>query len=244
MKKKPQNPVKTRKIELDYQRKLSRLGKHVGDIILDLIAGNEIGDIDVLAINNIMRAYMDSLTPWAIKTAVDMVTRTDIQDRKAWESYSDEMSAELKREIRESDTGRVLRNMVNEQVELIKSIPIQAAERVNELCIKGLEEGSRGNEIMRELLRTPGVTVNRAKLIARTEVARTASKFTEARAVALGSEGYVWTTSHDSDVRQSHKEMDGKFVRWDEPPTLSDGHTTHAGQIFNCRCWCKVVIKD
>jgi uncharacterized protein with gpF-like domain len=45
-------------------------------------------------------------------------------------------------------------------------------------------------------------------------------------------------------VRESHKAMNGKFVRWDSPPTLSDGTTTHAGQIYNCRCYPDPVLPE
>jgi uncharacterized protein with gpF-like domain len=67
---------------------------------------------------------------------------------------------------------------------------------------------------------------------------------TQARAEHIGSEGYIWRTSNDSDVRHSHKEMNGRYVRWDTPPRLSDGTVTHAGQIYNCRCYPEPVIPD
>ena len=81
-------------------------------------------------------------------------------------------------------------------------------------------------------------------LIARTEVARTASGLTEARARHVGSDGYFWRTAKDADVRDSHRQMEGKFVKWNEPPTLSDGTVTHAGQIYNCRCYAEPVINE
>jgi uncharacterized protein with gpF-like domain len=37
--------------------------------------------------------------------------------------------------------------------------------------------------------------------------------------------------------------MEGKFVRWDEPPTL-DNLTGHAGALPNCRCRPEPVIPD
>ncbi len=35
--------------------------------------------------------------------------------------------------------------------------------------------------------------------------------------------------------------MEGRFVPWDEPPTL-DGMTAHAGEFVNCRCYPEPVI--
>ncbi|MEG2569432.1 MAG: phage head morphogenesis protein, partial [Acinetobacter sp.] len=67
--------------------------------------------------------------------------------------------------------------------------------------------------------------------------------FTQARAVNLGSEGYIWRDSDRVDVRPSHHAMNGKFVYWDKPPTL-DRLTGHAGCLPNCYCYPEPVIPD
>ena len=84
-------------------------------------------------------------------------------------------------------------------------------------------------------------SLGRANTIARTEISRAASVFVQSRAENLGSEGYTWRTSGDIDVRPSHKEMNGKFVYWNKPPTL-DRMTGHAGCLPNCRCYPDPVI--
>lgn len=173
-----------------------------------------------------------------------MLEDVNHRDRQAWQELAAEMSRELRREIREAPTGEVMRGLLDEQVSLIKSLPLDAAKRVHELTIKGLEDSTRASEIAKEIAASGQVTASRANLIARTEVARSASVLTQARAQNVGSEGYIWRTSGDSDVRHSHKQMNGKFVRWDSPPTLSDGTTTHAGQIYNCRCYPEPVLPD
>jgi SPP1 gp7 family putative phage head morphogenesis protein len=89
---------------------------------------------------------------------------------------------------------------------------------------------------------TTNVTESRAMLIARTEVAKANASINEARALSVGSEGYIWRTAGDADVRESHAEMDGQYVAWSDPPTLSDGTTTHAGAIYNCRCYSESVL--
>ena len=138
----------------------------------------------------------------------------------------------------------MLRQFLSEQVKLITSLPLDAAQRVHELTLQGITEGTRAKAIAAEILKTGRVTESRAKLIARTEVARTASGLTMARAVHVGCTHYYWRTSGDSDVRKSHKEMNGMIVPFNHPPTLSDGTTTHAGQIFNCRCWIQPLLED
>ena len=50
-------------------------------------------------------------------------------------------------------------------------------------------------------------------------------------ALHIGSEGYIWHTVGDMLVRESHKKMNGKFVKWSEPPTL-DNLTIHLLMTF------------
>lgn len=245
MKNKRQNPVKTKKIESEYYSSLSKISNYVGHVIESMIKGLPIEDIPRSLIMDMMRKYSENLIPWSIKTATDFVNRINIQDVKAFKEYSNEISNELKKEIENIElSGKFKIDLIMEQVELIKSIPIDAAVRVNDLCIKALEDGTRSKEIMEELLRTTKVSKSKARLIVRTETARTSSRFTQYRAEKLGITHYIWTTSHDSDVRSSHREMDGKVIAFNDPPSFPDGHRYHAGEFCNCRCWKKLIIPD
>lgn len=198
----------------------------------------------VPTITDLLTKYAEFLVPWATRTAATMLADVSARDAQTWMELSGELSKALRDEIRNAPTGELMREMLAEQVTLIKSLPLEAAQRVHDLTLKGIEDGTRAKEIAKEIARSGEVSMNRANLIARTEVARTASKLTEARATHIGSEGYIWRTSKDSDVRHSHKEMEGKYVRWDTPPKLSDGTVTHAGQIYNCRCYPEPVIPE
>ena len=233
--------VKARKVETWYAAQLRQIAREVGRIV----NGYPPGDPDAMeAIERVLEQYADTLNGWATRTGAQMIAEVNQRDRRAWAELAGEMSAELRRELREGPSGALVSELLAEQVTLIRSIPLEAAERVHRLTLESIEDSSRAREIAAEIQRSGEVAESRANLIARTEVARTASVLTEARALNVGSEGYIWRTSGDGDVRQSHKEMNGKFVRWDSPPTLSDGTTTHAGQIYNCRCYPEPVIPD
>lgn len=239
-KKRSRNPVKTSRAERQYQSSLSQVARQVGSII----NGFPHGDPSVEpTISHMLARYSELLTEWAVSTASKMLVEVDHQDRKAWAVMTENMAKALREEIRTAPTGKAMQGLLAEQVTLIKSIPLDAAKRVHELTLQGIEDGTRSSEIAKEIQRSGEVSENKAKLIARTEVARTASTLTEARAKSVGSEGYIWRTSGDSDVRHSHKEMNGKFVRWDSPPTL-DKMTGHAGCFPNCRCYPEPVIPE
>lgn len=210
-----------------------------------LINGFPPGDPAVVpTMTDVLRRYAEALTPWAEATATRMLADVNRRDEQAWMEQARELSRGLAAEIRTAPTGELMRALLADQVTLIKSLPLDAAQRVHDLTLAGIENSTRAKEIQKEVARSGLVSENRAKLIARTEVARTASVLTQARAEHIGSEGYIWRTSNDSDVRHSHKEMNGRYVRWDTPPRLSDGTVTHAGQIYNCRCYPEPVIPD
>jgi len=193
-----------------------------------------------------LRSYADALIPWATATAARMVEEVNQRDLAAWKAASAEMSKELQREIQTAPTGETMRKLMDEQVMLIRSIPLDAAQRVQDLTIKVLEDGTRANEIAAEIMRSGDVATSRAMLIARTEVARTESNLTQARAQHIGSTHYIWRTAHDSTVRADHKRLNGKVFAWNEPPVADErsGARANPGCIYNCRCWAEPILTE
>ena len=111
--------------------------------------------------------------------------------------------------------------------------------------VKGIEGAERPSAVAEAIYATGHVTKGRANLIARTEVARTSSKLVEARARHVGSDGYIWRTAGDADVRREHRVLNGKYFRWGDPPVAgSAGERAHAGQIYNCRCVPEPVVPE
>jgi len=239
---KPKRPYqpKTGAIEREYARQLRKVARHVGDIINAFVPGDPAADP---VIRRTLDDYAEAITHWATLTAGRMLSNVKQQDDAAWRARANEMSVALRDEILNAPTGATIRALLDEQVALIKSIPLDAAQRVHEWTLAGLEDATRSKEVAVAILESNDVAANRATLIARTEVARTASKLTEARAKHVGSDGYIWRTCGEADVRESHRGMNGKYVPWSSPPTL-DNLTGHAGCLPNCRCYPEPVIPD
>ena len=239
------NPwLKSRRIEEDYARQLRGVAREVGRIVNAFPAG----EIEYLSeLIRSLNAYSEALKPWAKMTARRVLSMVVEQDDDAWKRHSREMGIELRKQIETAPIGETLRKSLDQQVELITSLPIEAGQRVHQLTTEAQWQGTRAKDIAAEIKKTGAVTASRATLIARTEVSRTSQELVQARAEHIGSPGYIWHTAHDSDVRPEHKKMDGKFVRWDSPPTLKEGnkeYTFHAGCIFNCRCWAEPVAPE
>lgn len=189
--------------------------------------------------------YADLIEPWAEAVSSRLMSTLELSDDAMWRDRSVAISAGL-RDIMNSGTGQVTRSIIDEQVKLFKTLPLQAADRVYDIhneAIDAVVKGRRSSELTAEIMRTGEVTETRARTIARTEVGRASTALTQARSTAIGSPGYIWRTAEDSDVRHSHAQMEGKYVAWASPPTL-DGMTGHAGQFPNCRCYPEVVVPD
>jgi SPP1 gp7 family putative phage head morphogenesis protein len=187
--------------------------------------------------------YSRMIEPWAYSVSAFMLADVARKDARMWHQHSKEMGKELRREVTTAPTGEALRRLQSEQVTLITSLPAEAAQRVHALAQESTITGVRASELAKQILETEDVTAARARLIARTEVSRAASNLVQARAEWAGSDGYIWRTSGDGNVRDSHKEMEGKYVRWSQPPTL-DKMVGHAGCLPNCRCFAEPVFSD
>ena len=222
--------------ERKYARKLKKVARQVGNITESYRDGSYLND----GYEEAMAFYTQGLFPWAQKVAREMVTSVDLSNIAAWSAMSKKLGASM----RKDPVLPKVMSLMNEQIELILSLPTVAAQRAQKLSLEAALDGARADEIAKEIARTGEVTSSRALLIARTETARASNQLTEARAVSVGSEAYIWRTSEDSDVRESHKEMDGKVCYWASPPTLSDGTTTNAGGIYNCRCYPEPIFSD
>lgn len=235
--------AKVRNAEGDYGRRLRQVAKHVEELVR-AFASAETG-VDFAGLAHLLERYANVIEPWARAAANRFLAEIAQRDEKAWASYAKSMSRELQREIREAPTGFALQRLLDEQVSLITSLPLKAAQRVHEIAVGNLYGGARYGEMIDAILESGHVARSRATMIARTETARASSLLTQVRATHVGSDGYIWRTVRDRRVRSSHKHMEGKFVRWDSPPVVDPGVPPyHAGQIWNCRCFSEVVVPD
>jgi SPP1 gp7 family putative phage head morphogenesis protein len=229
-----------RRAELQYGIRLRKLARNVGEIVNVFPPGDPQA---MPKLTELLRKYAEMIRPWAQTVAASMLADVSYRDEKNWNELAKTMGVALRQEMLKAPTGETLKLLQAEQVRLIQSIPLEAAERVHKLTMEGLISSARFDEIKRDIQRTTHVTESRATLIARTEVGRASTNLTQARATYIGSDGYVWRTSRDADVRPSHRKMEGKLVKWDKPPTL-DNLTGHAGCLPNCRCYPEVIVPD
>lgn len=235
--------TKARAAEHTYRASLRGVAKQIGHIVRGLAPEGSLKNVSALM--QALKDYSVLLDPWARSVASYMLADVTRRDRAMWRLVSKQMAPHLRREIEQAPTGEMLRVLQSSQVKLIKSIPLDAAERVQEISVEAQIASIRPEDVAKKILETQQVSESKARLIARTEVSRAAANLVQARAQYAGSQGYTWRTVGDLNVRESHKHMEGIFVPWSQPPKTDKGLAPyHAGCGPNCRCFADPIFPD
>jgi SPP1 gp7 family putative phage head morphogenesis protein len=131
----------------------------------------------------------------------------------------------------------VLRLSIKENVALIKSIPSTYFDEIEKLSYDAIRTGAATDDLADQIEARYGVTQSRAQFIAIDQANKMAGAFTEIQHRSLGISGYIWRTTGDARVRDTHADLDGTRQSWDDPPVISpDGRRGHPGFDYRCRC--------
>jgi len=235
--------------ERDFYRALKKVAQKSGHIVDIHADGAKLRDEK--AMMETLERYSKQLGPWAERQSMRMLDRVSRANQKAYKEQSKKIGALLKSNMAMTDSFDVGFALLHEQVGLIQSIPLEAGLRAQKIAAENFFQGRRAqpdqsviDQLKNEMGMSTEVAVNRAKLIARTETARANASFVQARAAAIGAQEYIWRTTMDGAERESHAKMNGKRIRYDKPPTLSDGTVGHAGTFPNCRCYQEPVLPE
>ena len=239
-----------RRIELLYQRSLRKIMKSLENRLKGLTSLADI--LRTLKKFTQSKEFQDH----AESEAKKMVTSVFTDAGKTWREAANinskgrQIYAALKHEMETTPIGLSVKEQIDRNADLIKSMPIKIRSEITEIVARESMGGRRSEDIAQYLQEIfPQMTKAKADLIARTETSKTESALTKARCDNLGIKAYIWRTSEDIRVRSSHSHMDDVIVFWDNPPSpeLLDGKKSvgyyHAGNIYNCRCYSEVVIR-
>lgn len=203
-----------------------------------------------------LRDYANLITPWARRQSEKLLRDVRNSNARAYSQKSKLIGRLLDLNVVETEIGAVARQIQNEQVELIRSIPVEAGLRAQKIAFEAAMTGLRAEpdqdtiaELQKQLGLSTEVAISRAQLISVTETARANASINQARAMSVGSNQYRWHNSGDEAVRHSHKVYKGKRLQgmifsWDNPPTLDDGMTGHPGTFPRCRCFAEPIFDN
>ena len=156
---------------------------------------------------------------------------------------------------------------VSQNTGLITKMKADAILDIQGVIDRGLQQGLRVEEITKQIREKTQATANKAKLIARDQVAKANAQLTQSRQEGIGVSKYIWRTARDERVRgkasgkypdavPKHSVMEGKTCVWSDPTVWIDqngrrrqrssikGPTEHPGVPIQCRCIAEPVLDD
>lgn len=133
--------------------------------------------------------------------------------------------------IKEKKIYEPLMEKFEHNMSLIKDLPKDVYNQLKKGYLQG--KSFRGSEVEKILYERMG---NRAKLIVRTESSKVNAALTEVRARTIGIKAYIWSSSEDQRVRETHKLMNKSLVFWNDAPELDGMGPAGCGEYPNCRC--------
>ena len=137
----------------------------------------------------------------------------------------------------------VFQATVGEQIGLIKSIASEHLSDVQGMLMRSVQTGRDLGQMTEDLQKRYGITKRRAALIARTQNNMATATITRARQQELGITEAEWMHSAGGKhPRPSHVAANGK--RFDvSKGMLIDGEWIWPGQLINCRCVSRAIVK-
>lgn len=238
--------------ERAFNKALKKVARVAGHIVESHVDGAKLRNS--VQMQKALEEYSKLITPWAQTQSAKLLNQVQKSNKLAYQNKSKAIGLALNIGVGDEHIIEVARRLMNEQVELIKSIPIEAGLRAQKLAFDAAIAGTRAipdqstiDEIQKQLGLSTEVAISRAQLIAVTETARANASINQTRAQAVGSNQYRWHNSGDGAVRHSHKiykgkKLQGMIFSWDSPPTLDDGMTGHPGTFPRCRCFAEPVF--
>lgn len=133
-----------------------------------------------------------------------------------------------------------------ENVNLIQSIESRYLEEVRSVVEAGVRSGRQTRLLAKDIEARYGVSQSRARLIARDQVSKLNAQISRSRMEEVGVEDYIWRTAGDERVRDRHRELEGTFHSWDDPPIVDErsARREHPGGDYQCRCIAQPVLGD
>lgn len=145
--------------------------------------------------------------------------------------------------------GKMMKSWSDNNYALITSNARNYIDKINNLVENAVVNGQGMMKLKRDIEKaTKGLSEAHCRLLARDQIGKLNGLINQAQMEELGLKLYVWETSMDERVRDSHRPMEGLLCRWDNSTVCSyDGGKSwvsrpsgavqlHPGQDFQCRC--------
>ena len=156
-------------------------------------------------------------------------------------SFRAALGLDITRVLSEPEISIFMAQKLNENVDLIKTIPTRMHAGLKARMALELQRAPFDQQMLTKVVRKEyGSTGYNLRRIVRDQTSKTVAGLTEIRQRQLGIDGYEWLTSQDERVRPSHIANSGRFFLWSKPPP----GTGPPGEDIQCRCVAIPVVMN
>lgn len=191
-----------------------------------------------------MRLFRDRAKGMADRMSNAVVANNTTQVHSSIQALTGNVS--LKTSFITGEIEQQLAAGIQQNVELIRSIPEEYFLRVQGDVMRAIQSGKGEADILRTVEAAGGITKRRAKIIARDQTSKANSALTIARFKRLGIKKFKWLHSGGGkEPRPLHVAMSGNVYEIDNPPIIDErtGETGFPGWLISCRCVATPVLE-
>lgn len=201
-----------------------------------------------------LKSIDDRLAEIQPNEIVDGLRFTKSFDRALWRTNSDLHktmdSITVVPKLTKSRAERISQEWQENMDLWIKDFTREEIVRLRRSIQKSAFSGNRYEAVTKAIQRSYGVSMNKAKFLARQETNLLLTTFRETRYQEAGIHEYIWRCvagSKAHPVRPAHKRLDGKKFRFDKPPVTTEPgqpqRRNNPGKDFGCRCSAVPVVR-
>lgn len=192
-------------------------------------------------LNDLKRTYKQRFDKLASRVASTFVDNVIAHTNRFFKKNSIPL---VKLDTRSRALRTIIKATVHENVQLIKSIPVEYLKDVETDVFQSITTGRDLSTLSKDLQAKYGVARRRAELISRDQNDKATQSIALARQRDAGITEAIWRHSGaGKHPRKAHVAADGK--RFDiTKGLLIDGRYIFPGQDINCRCTSQAIIDD
>ena len=194
----------------------------LNDAVVEITAAEKISrarQLDRIMIRLKEMAYGN----FAVNMATGVVGRANEQNKRTIESsLKQAFGIDMRGLMGNSVVKDTLELAVRNNVNLITSIHTDFMSEIGDVIRESVMEGKRHTDMISMIRERGNVSESRARLIARDQTAKINSDLTRERHQSMGISMYFWGGAGDERERTSHRLLNGKLCRYDDPTVYSD----------------------
>ena len=233
----------------DYLSQLNKIvlevRKDVDAILLPKLKKNEsryTKDSWVDDIINAFKRIKNKYTNSALNTYYEKVSEKFVNSVNKYNKRRSDASFGINA-LNDSNTNDFIRISVFNNVNLIKSIPLDLLNEVEDAVLREINIGSSYKSLQDFIYKRFDVTKSRAKLIAVDQTAKINGQLTIKRQENAGFKFFKWQTVEDERVRSSHQHLADRVTKYGRgiylltaPPKGLKGKRIIPAFEYRCRC--------